>query len=239
MAVLRLVRQWAIPGAMCGCGVAATSAYVDASYQEFEELTVDAEVERRLPNTEQAQRTSVVRLPCLLDAHEIAQVHALQAEAGSLMGSAGRTSANQAAAYRAGAWETKYLSTDGIFGERVPQLRAKLIRAVLDVDAERFSLCAGANHTVLPRCVEYHQVEPGGSLPYPHHHDSGSVLTIDVMLSSTQEFEGGTFQTLEADGKLHPHKFEQGDALVFVSHKPHCVSPVTAGRRNVLVMEMW
>lgn len=28
-------------------------------------------------------------------------------------------------------------------------------------------------------------------------------------------------------------------ALVFVSHKFHCVTPVTAGRRHVLVMELW
>lgn len=30
-------------------------------------------------------------------------------------------------------------------------------------------------------------------------------------------------QTLESDGSMCSHEFEQGDALVFVSHKPHCV----------------
>ena len=81
------------------------------------------------------------------------------------------------------------------------------------------------------RCVEYHTVEPGGSLPYPHHHDAGSLVTIDVMLSDPQrDFEGGMFATLEPDGRLERQdEFRQGDALVFVSHKFHCVAPVTGG----------
>ena len=53
------------------------------------------------------------------------------------------------------------------------------------------------------------------------------------------DFSGGTFQTLEADGHLKPYQFELGDALVFVSHKYHCVAPVTAGRRRVLVTELF
>ena len=53
------------------------------------------------------------------------------------------------------------------------------------------------------------------------------------------DFEGGTFQTLEADGQLQPYQFELGDALVFVSHKYHCVAPVTDGRRRVLVTELY
>ena len=32
-----------------------------------------------------------------------------------------------------------------------------------------------------------------------------------------------TPQTLEADGSMRSYEFERGDALVFVSHKPHCV----------------
>jgi predicted 2-oxoglutarate/Fe(II)-dependent dioxygenase YbiX len=40
-------------------------------------------------------------------------------------------------------------------------------------------------------------------------------------------------------GYLQPHCFELGDALVFQSHKYHCVSEVTRGRRVVLVTEFW
>ena len=35
------------------------------------------------------------------------------------------------------------------------------------------------------------------------------------------------------------HCLERGDALVFVSHKFHSVSPVTTGCRRVLVAELW
>ena len=32
------------------------------------------------------------------------------------------------------------------------------------------------------------------------------------MLSATTDFEGGTFRTLECDGKLMQHPFERGEA---------------------------
>lgn len=38
---------------------------------------------------------------------------------------------------------------------------------------------------------------------------------------------------------MREHRFERGDALVFPSHKYHCVSEVTSGRRVVLVAELW
>ena len=77
------------------------------------------------------------------------------------------------------------------------------------------------------RCVEYHTVEPGGSLPFPTHFDSSSLITIDVMLSDpSTEFEGGQFSTLEADGTMKEYShFKKGDALVFVSHKFHLRIP--------------
>ena len=46
-------------------------------------------------------------------------------------------------------------------------------------------------------------------------------------------------QTLEPDGELRGHEWEQGDALVFLSHKYHSVSELTRGTRNVLVCELW
>jgi hypothetical protein len=59
------------------------------------------------------------------------------------------------------------------------------------------------------------------------------------MLSDETFFEGGHLQTYEADGALKKHTFQQGDALIFVSHKYHCVSRVTSGCRNVMVLEFW
>ena len=51
------------------------------------------------------------------------------------------------------------------------------------------------------------------------HYDQGSVLTVDIMLADPSGFEGGQLSTLEVDGECRQHRFEQGDALVFVSHK--------------------
>mmetsp|Transcript_624 Transcript_624/g.1028 ORF Transcript_624/g.1028 Transcript_624/m.1028 type:complete len:175 (-) Transcript_624:473-997(-) len=59
------------------------------------------------------------------------------------------------------------------------------------------------------------------------------------MLTEEGAFEGGDLQTEEADGTLKKHEFKQGDALVFVSHKYHCVGRVRSGRRNVMVLEFW
>jgi hypothetical protein len=42
---------------------------------------------------------------------------------------------------------------------------------------------------------------------------------MDLMLSSTSDFEGGVFCTLEPDGSLTNHTFERGDLLIFLSHK--------------------
>jgi len=91
------------------------------------------------------------------------------------------------------------------------------------------------------RCIEYHDYSAGGSLNDKEHFDEGSLCTLDVLLSSPgKDFEGGAFQTLEVDGTMKEWPMaESGDAIVFVSHKYHSVSPVTKGLRNVLIMELW
>ena len=87
------------------------------------------------------------------------------------------------------------------------------------------------------------------------------------MLSSTAEFDGGgmfgTVRHADADAGsssaaraaaasglsdqeatatnsvVTEQSFEQGDCLVFLSHKHHSVGAVTGGTRKVLVIEMW
>lgn len=90
------------------------------------------------------------------------------------------------------------------------------------------------------RVAEYHRMGPGGELRDPRHYDLDSLVTVDVMLTRRgTDFEGGDFQTMETDGTLQKHAFELGDALLFVSHKRHCVGTVTSGERSVLVCEIW
>mmetsp|Transcript_3301 Transcript_3301/g.7385 ORF Transcript_3301/g.7385 Transcript_3301/m.7385 type:complete len:88 (-) Transcript_3301:296-559(-) len=59
------------------------------------------------------------------------------------------------------------------------------------------------------------------------------------MLSEAGEFDGGQLQTVEAGGAVRAHALGCGDALIFLSHKQHFVAPVEAGRRHVLIIELW
>ena len=63
--------------------------------------------------------------------------------------------------------------------------------------------------------------------------------TINVFLGSGEDFEGGDLITVEPDGALATHPLRAGDAALFVSHKYHNVTPVTKGKRQVLVAEVW
>lgn len=90
------------------------------------------------------------------------------------------------------------------------------------------------------RVIELHTVGPTGGLPAAKHYDSGSVVTVDLMLAEPDS--GGTFETLELiDGKETKvaHEFRRGDAMVFPSHKYHSVQPVQAGMRQVMIFEFW
>jgi hypothetical protein len=191
---------------------AAAAAITMQQYAEFESMVAgSALAEQHLPLSAEAQKTNVVRIPGFLSAREVHEIHELYAELKPRLGSAGRTTSNQAAAYRQGKWETAYLSTDGLFAKCMPELRARLIETAARVDADHWQLLPRAVAPVVPRCVEYHTVEAGGSLPFLTHYDAGSLVTIDVMLSDSRDFEGGEFRTLECDGTMRRYPFEKGE----------------------------
>jgi hypothetical protein len=99
--------------------------------------------------------------------------------------------------------------------------------------------------------AEYHEMRVGGSLPNIEHYDIGSIITVDIMLQIAED--GALFQTLEtpdynisasetdvtSGANMKTHEFTEGDALVFVSHKYHSVTPLRRGSRKVLVVEYW
>ena len=65
---------------------------------------------------------------------------------------------------------------------------------------------------MVPRCVECHKLASGADILHPGHHDFGSLLTVDVMLSRPAvDFEGGAFLTKENSGAVRSHAFERGD----------------------------
>lgn len=89
--------------------------------------------------------------------------------------------------------------------------------------------------------MEYHEYSVGGRLSAAAHYDAGSLLTLDIMLSTPGvDFDGGEFVAPLADGTCsRVPDFTKGDAIVFLSHKYHNIEPVTRGSRVVLVAELW
>ena len=190
---------------------------------------------------EEAQRTAAVRVPSLLSAAEVVQLleaySSVRDKCGLVTNKHGESDSND--------WTTTFLHTDGHFAAMLPWLRKKLIDAAVAVDARQgWGLLDRPDVPFAVRVVEVHTVGVGGALPDRDHFDHGSLVTIDVMLSDSAggAFEGGVLSTVECDDDetLRPAApFEMGDATVFVSHKLHCVTPVTRGTRRVLVCELW
>ena len=88
------------------------------------------------------------------------------------------------------------------------------------------------------RCVELHTYSAGAGLMDRDHKDSGSALSMSVMLSDPASFAGGQFLTWDGDTPI-PHAAARGDGVLFRSEDYHNVSPVTEGTRHVLVLELW
>lgn len=185
----------------------------------------------RLPPLSTAQQTSVKRFEKFLSDDEIA---ALKEAAATVSASSGEVSRSNGC--QEDSWRTIFFNHR--LAELLPDLHSRLVAAAKEADDE-WGLLDSERTQVSMRCAEYHSVQTSGGLPKPKHYDAGSLITLDLMLSHTDEFDGGDFSTLEQDGQLQPHKFERGDLLVFVSHKFHCVSPVTNGTRQVFVCELW
>jgi len=89
------------------------------------------------------------------------------------------------------------------------------------------------------RCIELHHYSPGGGLFTPGHRDTGSSLTMSILLSDPDNVVGGDFVTYGAGGVPVAHKMAQGDAILFHSEKLHNISTVTSGVRQSLVVELW
>ena len=205
---------------------------------------------------EVARRTPVKRIQGFLSDAEIKELTATAAAVRAEVGVVERPT-------RGGGWNTVYLNAE--LGRRLPWLRERLLAAVSDTDQELWgSVLTGK--TVNLRCAEYHTVTPPGNLAYEQHLDHGSLITIDIMLSTAppsstatprikegqpfrrthshhifprSDFDGGGFETSEPGDYMLSHPFEKGDLLLFLSHKYHSVAPVTGGIRNVLVAEFW
>jgi len=195
-----------------------------------------------LPSVEQAQELPAVIIRNLVSEDEIQELLAAAEADSSRFGSVSRDA--HGVFQLRGPWETWYLHTGGWFQHHFPELQRRLLEATAAVDRESWHLLAAApfaRQAGLPvvRNAELHTVKAKGALPDPSHFDSGSLWTCDVMLARPgEDFGGGELQTPEGDC-LTCHDLRCGDALVFPSHKRHCVAPVKWGCRQVLVLEFW
>jgi|EP01049_Picozoa_sp_SAG25_P003912 hypothetical protein len=138
----------------------------------------------------QAQHTSVVRLPGLLDAGEVQQIVRCAEDVRAAYPSAMLSFNDRSSLSKRGNWTTTYLHTGGHFKDSLPAIYGKLEAAAHAVDAENWQMMEGQSSGAQPgvpgvhvRTLEHHQVESGGSLPEQEHYDSGSLVTLDVMLS--------------------------------------------------------
>jgi len=217
--------------------------YAEDAHREYERYL--AAVKLPLSNIDEsaAQLTQAIRIRGLLSQEDIDEVHRAAAAVAQLH--ADSTIDRSAWGQPKRTWLVTFLNTAGEFQSRLPHIHARVREAALAVDREHWNIATDLEH-VSYRAAEYHTMlatlngkPTGGGLHTKHHCDHGSLVTIDILLSDPAEFEGGVLQTLEADGELHSHPWQQGDALVFLSHKYHSVSTLTRGKRNVLVCELW
>lgn len=183
-----------------------------------------------------AQQSDVVRIPKFLSDDEVEAIHTTALAVGD---ETKTHDLHRRQGAPEGTWLTVFLNHR--LELLLPNIHQRMMDAAREADQVHWQLLDDSRHEINLRVAEYHRVSPGGGIPMKKHHDYGSLLTMDLMLSDGDgaDFDGGNFQTLEPDGTLTSHRFERGDLLIFQAHKYHCVSPVTAGRRSVLVCEVW
>ena len=228
-----------------GASTLSESTEEDEDILRHEYERYKAAVEMPLSNyeIEDAQRTQAIRVRGLLSKEDIDAVH--RAGAATAQQRPDSTIDRSAWGQPKGTWRVTFLNSGGAFEAALPELYARIKQAALAVDRAHWNVTEGVEN-VNYRVVEYHTVlsslhgQPtGGGLHTKRHCDQGSLITIDILLTDPSEIDGGVLQTLEADGSLTSHSWEQGDALVFLSHKYHCVSELRQGTRQVMVCELW
>ena len=236
------------PAKRTSLDVTTTQRQRDQAYRDYQRYC-DA-INQPILNVPQdlAQATQAVTLKNLLSKTDIQRIHKAAQELTTHKQSNNQNSPTidrSAWGQPKGTWLVTFLNSGGAFEKKLPELHQRIKSAALQVDREYWNVTTGIKH-VNYRVVEYHTMRSmlggqptGGGLHTRRHCDHGSLITVDIILTNPAEFEGGVLQTLEPGGELLNHEWEQGDALVFLSHKFHCVSELTRGTRQVLVLELW
>ena len=124
----------------------------------------------------------------------------------------------------------------GLLQQYLPGAAAAIYHAVQTAyyDADWAELGFPPPEELGVRTAEYLAYKRSGKLG--HHKDSGSVFSISIALSETDEYSGGYFQLETADALF---KVPRGSAIVFFSESDHSITEITGGERKVFVVELW
>ena len=136
----------------------------------------------RLPSLAAAQASPIIRAPHFLSNDDVDRVHAAAAYVSSIEGVHALDKRQRSPS---GTWNTIFLNHH--LHELLPDIHERLFDAARQADGGHL-LDQGRGQLSL-RVAEYSTVSPGGGLRAKYHHDEGSLLTLDVMLSSTDDFE--------------------------------------------------
>lgn len=121
-------------------------------------------------------------------------------------------------------------------------LYQKLMTLIVSTDAEVWKQFQ-SYPTVYPRIehIYYDGTPPGAKYAVTPHIDDYSVVTLVCLLSDSTEFVGGLngFRGVTPGGDDRFERLEAGDVVLFRGEKlSHWVTPVTAGIRQTLAIEM-
>merc|ERR1712216_724041 len=91
----------------------------------------------------------------------------------------------------------------------LPRLQRRLVEAMRAHDF--YAVLPGREVHV--RSLEYHVYSDGGSVLDPQHRDTGSLLTLSVLLSEDRDFSGGVFFTWDGD-QAREERVTSGDGIL-------------------------
>jgi hypothetical protein len=142
----------------------------------------------------------------------------------------------------AGGHETVFVH--GEMDRVIPGMRDRLTALAVQADATAgWGVLKGTVPN--PRCLElirYHAAADTATLTnldsLGWHSDGATLITMVVMLSSEDNFEGGAVE-LRGDEAGEQYMLRPGDALMWKGWTSHRVTPVTRGVREVFVAEWW
>lgn len=196
----------------------------------------------------QARESCVMHAPSLLSVHDIADVETVRCTIASLQSSLSNNPQNATHHHKVATFMNN--PPEYPLRAQAPHVVGKMVRFAMQawkqanwsgdaVEPGPLYEVQGGVPALSVRVIEHWEYSVGGGLVDAEHYDVDSILTIVVLLSKADEYAGGLFRTNEVGERHMIHEMNQGDAICFLSHKYHNITPLTWGCRKSLVMELW